>query len=248
MIGTDKQVSWANAIIANIQSQHPDILLPNVTLADWWIKHRYSNIEDILLEADRVDISTSFTSVYPRFNRQHALHALAQLDDFLVLDCETTGVGKQAEVCELAVVDYKSGDVLFNSLLKPYNLDGYESSKAREVNGISSAELANSPTLLDMWPYILCILQSKHITAFNADFDLRMIRNSAYKWCIADVPLFSATCLMKLTTAFLNMDYWVSLDEAADYFVVKGGNRHRALGDTLTTIEVVRIMKDWSEQ
>jgi len=164
------------------------------------------------------------------------------MDDFLVLDVESTGIGKSAEICELAIVDYKTGSVLFDSLLCPYNLDGYESSKAREINGIGTKELVSAPPLNAVWPEILDILQSKHITSFNTDFDLKMIRNSVQKWGI-DVPPFAATCLMKLCTAFLDLDYWISLEEAAEYFGIENTARHRALGDTLTTIEVVKKMK-----
>lgn len=187
-------------------------------------------------------VKTPFTSIFPRFNNWHAVQALNQLDDFLVLDTETTGVGKNAEMCELAIVDFKTGTILFNSLLHPYNLDGYESSKAREVNGISTQELYNAPPLPETWSDILKILQSKHLTSFNTQFDIPMIRNSAMKWDL-EVPPLDATCLMKLSMAFLNLDFWPNLDEVASYFCVDTTARHRALGDVLTTIEIVKKMK-----
>jgi DNA polymerase III subunit epsilon len=188
-------------------------------------------------------MKSPFTSIYPRLNRFHALHTLKNLDDFLIIDCETTGVDKHSEITELAIVDYQSGQVMFNSLLRPYVLDGYENSKARGVSGISTRELLNAPSLLEVWDEVFMALQWKHLTAFNSDFDLRMIRNSAHIWGI-DIPPLEATCLMKLTTAFFNLDYWLSLDEAAKHFGVDLGIRHRALGDALVTREVVIKMKD----
>ncbi len=190
----------------------------------------------------QMGVKSPFTSVYPRYNSWHAIQALNQLDEFIVLDTETTGIGKQAEVCEIAIVDFRSGDVLLNTLIQPKNLDGYEVSKAREINGISQADLLFAPTLFTVWPEVLRILQSKHVTVFNADFDLKMVRNSAQKWGV-DVPPFAATCLMKLVTAFLSLDYWLSLDEAAEYFGIATNSRHRALGDVLTTIEIIKRIK-----
>lgn len=188
-------------------------------------------------------VKSPFTSVYPRLTRFHAMHALKNLDEFLIVDTESTGVDKHSEITELAVVDYQTGQVLFNSLLKPYVLDGYEKSKARGVSGISTRELLNAPTLLEVWDEVFMALQWKHLTAFNADFDLRMIRNSAHTWGI-DIPPLEGTCLMKIATAYFNLDYFVSLDEAAKHFGIDLGKRHRALGDTLVTREVVIKMKD----
>ena len=191
----------------------------------------------------KVGINTPFTSIFPRYNSWHAIQALKQLEDFLVLDTETTGIGKKAELCEIAIVDFQTEQVLFNSLIKPRDLEGYETGKAREVNGISQDELMNAPTLPDVWPEILRILQSKHITSFNTDFDLKMIRNSAYRWSL-DVPPFAATCLMKLAMAFFDLDYWPNLDEIAQHFSIETASRHRALGDVLTTMEIIRRMKE----
>jgi DNA polymerase III subunit epsilon len=142
-------------------------------------------------------------------------------------------------------VDYQSGDVLFNSLLHPSTLDIYETSRAREVSGISTMDLLQAPPLWKLWPDVLDILQAKPVTAFNADFDIRMIRNSLIKWDSGiGVPALEATCLMKIITAYHNLDYWVSLEEAAKYFGIVNTNSHRALADVLTTVEIVRKMKE----
>jgi len=192
----------------------------------------------------KMTVQSPFTTVYPRYNRYHAVQALKQLgDEFLVLDCESNGVGKTAELTELAILDFKTGNVLFNSLLHPRDLDGrYEVSKSRQVSGIGILELWAAPTLPEKWDEILPILQSKHITSFNTTFDLPLIRNSANKWDLECPPL-AATCLMKIATAYLNLDFWVSLQEAAGYFAIDDNIQHRALGDAMTTREMVRKMK-----
>lgn len=247
LVGSPKQKSYALSILKKAAKRYPDVDLLSISVnAGWWIANA-KQLDDILgSEQTNGYVVSPFTYTFPRYSRSDAINALKQLDDFIVLDCESTGVGKGAEVCELAIVDYRSGDVLFNSLLHPYNLDGYDTSKAREVNGISSALLCVAPSLPEVWPDVLAILQSKHVTSFNTQFDLPLIRGSVQIWDI-EVPPIPATCLMKLTTAFLERDFYVSLDEASSFFCVEPGMRHRALGDCLTTIEVIRAMKHIAE-
>ena len=191
-------------------------------------------------------IRTPFTSAYPRYTIRDAIEAIKALgDNFIVVDTETTNIGKKAEVLDIAIVDFRTEKVLFNSLIHPKSLgEDYEVSKARAINGISQESLINAPTLPDVWDEVLGILKSSHITAFNADFDLRVIRNSAYKWMI-DVPPLYASCWMKISQAFLLLDFWPSLDEVAEHFavVVDESNRHQALGDCVLTIECIKRMR-----
>ena len=195
----------------------------------------------------KMDVQTSFTSLYPRYNRWHAIQALDKLEDFLILDTETTGLGKQAEMSEIAIVDYRSGQVLLNTLIQPINLEKYEVSKARELTGISTDMLLDSPMLIDIWDDILSLLQAKHVTSFNTDFDLKMIRNSARLAGIRSIPPLYATCLMKLCTAYCNYDYSMSLEEARVRFQPDTSTfeskAHRALFDTLLTREIIRKLK-----
>ena len=248
LIGSPRQVAYALQIIKKAQKRYPHMdLLEISTSSKWWIANA-KQLDDILGNSEPSNgiIVSPFTYTFPRYSRQDAIQALKQLDDFTVLDCESTGVGKKAEVCELAIVDFKTGTTLFNSLIHPHCLEGYEVSKAREVNGITQEELTHAPILPQKWDEILSILTSKHVTVFNASFDIPLIRGSAQIWDI-EVPPIPATCLMKIATSFLERDFYVSLDEAMAYFCVDNSSRHRALGDTLATVEIVKAMKHIAE-
>lgn len=243
LIGSPKQVAYALQIIKKTQKRFPNRDLRAINSSSvWWIANE-KNLNEILSEQSNSQVVTPFTYTFPRYSKSDAIQALNQLDDFLVLDCESNGVGKHAECTELAIVDFKTDEVLFNSLIRPYRLsEEYETSKAKEVSGISREELLHAPVLPEVWPDILAILQSKHLTSFNVQFDIPLIRGSAQIWDI-EVPPIPATCLMKITTAFLARDFYASLDEAMSYFCVDNSSRHRALGDTLATCEIVRAMK-----
>lgn len=74
---------------------------------------------------------------------------------------------------------------MFGSLVKPFNPPVRHNGKAMEKNGIAREELATVPTLPELWEGLLPLLTDYSLAAFNADFDVPMIRHSAYLWHIA---------------------------------------------------------------
>ena len=60
----------------------------------------------------------------------------------LILDTETTGLGDDAEVVELAVIDC-AGAVLLDTLVRP---SGPVPAEAAAIHGITDAMLADAPT------------------------------------------------------------------------------------------------------
>ena len=70
------------------------------------------------------------------------------LNDFLVLDTETTGLETHDQVVELAILD-ENGKTLYHSLFSP---DVPMNPFARRKNRISDAELAHAPKFIDEWP------------------------------------------------------------------------------------------------
>ena len=253
LVGSDKQQNWARRIINELQEQ-TDKALPVVKEASFWIDHRNSSIDDIFNDAmalslDLNAISTAFTTRYSRYSRADAIQALDSLEHAVVLDTETSGLqsNKKSEVIELAIVDL-NGDILFNSLLKPFHFDDYgskDTQKAQDVHKISREELEVSPTLPDVWPLLCSILVSHPIIAYNDNFDIPILRRSIFKWDINPPRLYS-TCAMKMFSAYLEQDEYFSLEYACNYLNIdrsQFGDSHRALADTLATVELLRKMK-----
>src|SRR5699024_3788327 len=68
----------------------------------------------------------------------------------VVLDTETTGLGPEAAVIEVAALDAATGEVLLDTLVNP---DGDQvEPAAAAVHGITEAELARAPTWPQVWP------------------------------------------------------------------------------------------------
>ena len=93
------------------------------------------------------------------------------------LDTETTGLGSDAELCEMAVVDHR-GNVVLNTLVKPLRSIP---AAATAIHGIRDEEVASAPSL----PEILEGAQGRFILSgqtrlgiYNADYDLRLMRQS----------------------------------------------------------------------
>lgn len=246
LVGSPRQVSWARQIISTLSREFPGEGLPDISSAAWWIQYRDASLGELWRLADNYQdtISTPFTATYPRYTHDDAVNALHQLVDFIVIDAETTGVNKQSEIVELAMVDFQSGEVLYDSLIQPHTIPTkWDESSAHKANGITLAELLDANPLTEEWNQILAVIQDRNLTSYNADFDMRMIRNSAWLNGLQAPPL-TGTCLMKLATAWLELDYYPSLDDVMNYFGITNDARHRAAGDALATREVVLKMME----
>lgn len=186
---------------------------------------------------------------FPRYGRSEAKETLRLLETHgaIVIDLETDGLGKKANIVEIAMVEYPSRRIFLNTLLRPPDLEGYANSEAARIHGISLEELQAAPTLPEVWPTIADILAGTQvIVSYNATFDMPVLRNNAQRYGLA-VPRLEAVCAMKLYSAYRDSDFWWSLDEAAEQMGIdqlQFGQAHRALADTLTTVTLLAAMRD----
>jgi len=249
LLGTPKQVRWARRIQADLRSHHPGRVLPDAPFASFWIDHRAASIDELIAAAQDDTLRYSpFSSRYPRFSRDEAIATLAPLasGDYLVLDTETTGIGKGHELTEIAVVDRRER-VLLQSRVQPTTLATYVGSAAEKTTGISAEVLADAPTFAEVWPDLGPLLSSgSPVLAYNAAFDGPMIRRSARASGITSPPL-DMLCAMRLFSAFMEADDAYKLGEACDVAGIELGVTgeliaHTALGDALATARLVAWM------
>ncbi len=175
----------------------------------------------------------------PTRNRQAAI-AQAQIElnrQPVYLDTETTGLGDADQIVEIGIVDGE-GSVLFESLVKPI---GRMTPDAMRVHHITDAMVANAPTWKEVWPQVEAVLTGRRIGIYNADFDLRMLRQSHRAHQLPWQPqAVSSFCIMKLYARFRGErnyrtgDFrWHSLDEAGYQCRIDLPNAHRAAADAL---------------
>ncbi len=155
----------------------------------------------------------------------------------VVFDTETTGLGRNAEIIEIAAMDM-DGNVLVDSYVKPR---GIIPNEATAVHGIVLGDLSDAPTFDILWKGALEeLFRRRVVSAYNVDFDMKMIRQSLRIYGLHLGRGIETVCIMKMFAEYRgewdsrNNHYkWYSLENAARYFgldIPKG--LHRAMADT----------------
>lgn len=162
-----------------------------------------------------------------------------------ILDTETTGLGDDAEIVEIAVID-NTGKTLLQSLVKPTKPIPAEIS---EIHKITDAMVAEAPSWPEVHAQLLQILRGRRLVIWHADFDLRLISQSAAAHGMA-APVLEAECAQTAYKRF----YGEPGDEpgkvrrqrlikaAAQQGVEIQGQAHRAEVDCMTTLAVIAAM------
>lgn len=179
------------------------------------------------------------------------LMKVVKSDNFVILDTETTGL-ETGEIVEIAIID-NHGKTLLQSLVKPVN--GIPDD-AVAVHKITNEMVAHAPIFPEIAPRMLKAIAGKTVIAWNAVYDRKMLHKSAEASQIDKIDwkeLNNWICAMEAYAEFkgdwdnYHQSYrWHKLNNAAWNCHVKIEDAHRALGDCLTTLGVVRYMfRDW---
>lgn len=157
----------------------------------------------------------------------------ADRDDFVILDVETTGMGRVDQVIEVCVLG-SQGETLLDTLVQ---FDG--ENKAFHINGIEEEELLRAPPWTEISSVLSTIFSGVHVLTYNVDFDRRMIAQTCHRLEVPDVTKrpVSWFCLMRAYRSLYRLRRQVSLDTACsreNIFLDPGlpHERHRAWGDT----------------
>lgn len=170
--------------------------------------------------------------------------------DPIFIDTETTGFSPQDVVIEIGVVD-AAGQTLFESLIKPSIPIPAD---AMAVHGITELMVADAPSWRDAWPALKAVLEGRFVGMYNADFDLRMMKQTHERywldWPLNDKRFF---CVMRLYAAFYGQvsprgeGYrFHKLEAAGAACGIPLPNSHRAVDDALLTAALFRYMADYS--
>jgi len=167
----------------------------------------------------------------------------------IFLDTETTGVGLYDLVIEIGIVDLE-GNVLFNSLINPGRPIPQDSSK---VHGITDEMVAEAPSLKTAWSEIEDILHNRAIGMYNADFDYRLMKQSAdnagLPWSIQRDQAF---CVMNMFAAWYgewnrraNNFRSQKLEFAGKFCGIDLPNNHQAVDDAKLTAALLKYLAEY---
>lgn len=170
----------------------------------------------------------------------------------IFLDTETTGVGLYDLVIEIGIVDLE-GNVLFNSLINPGRPIPQDSSK---VHGITDEMVAEAPSLKTAWSEIEDILHNRAIGMYNADFDYRLMKQSAdnagLPWSIQRDQAF---CVMNMFAAWYgewnrraNNFRSQKLEFAGKFCGIDLPNNHHAVDDAKLTAALLKYLAEYEQK
>ena len=171
--------------------------------------------------------------------------------DLVVLDTETTGTGATDEIVEIAVIS-ATGTPLLESLVRPNRPIPKE---ATRIHGITDADVQSAPTILELLVDLRGILEGRVVTAYNLDFDARLLNSSLQAWGAKwpypgrghNESWIESACIMQLYAEFWGAwsHYhksftWQALDRALfQCGLHMEGPLHRAMTDAQAALAVL---------
>lgn len=159
---------------------------------------------------------------------------------FVVVDLETTGTGRDAEITEIGAVKVMGGEVQgeFSTLVNPRRsvITPFVSS----LTGITNSMVADAPTLASVLPSFLEFAHGAVLVAHNAPFDIGFLRRACqeldYRW-----PRPVVIDTVKVARATLSREEVRNhrLGTLASFFNTATTPNHRALDDARATVDVL---------
>jgi DNA polymerase III subunit epsilon len=181
---------------------------------------------------------------------RHADAGMSQLS-FVVFDLETTGLEPSAgdEIISLGAVRVRGGEVIredhFLALVQPRRPIPAASTR---VHGITDAMVAGRPRLGEVLPHFVQFLGDSVPVAHVASFDLAFLNPRLTEGGLPPIdPDFVLDTLLLTYSLFPASDGF-NLEEIAERFGLAVIGRHTALGDALTTAEILVRLLDVLDQ
>lgn len=167
----------------------------------------------------------------------------------LVLDTETTGIGADAEIVEIAVLD-SDGQTMLNTLIRPTLAIPEE---ATAVHGITNEEVASCRAFDAIIEPLADLLEGRHLVIYNVDFDMKMM-NQSLRARRAAIPDWRALQVQPFDAMIHYAEWygekndwnswkWQKLSDAAEQCGIEPPpDLHRARADCELTLRVMRHM------
>jgi DNA polymerase III epsilon subunit family exonuclease len=155
------------------------------------------------------------------------------------LDVETTGLSPWFgdRICEIAIVRCRGNEIVdtFDTLVNP---ERPISPGASRVNGLTDDDVAEAPPFTEIANKAKPLLDEAIIVCHNVPFDLGFLSSEFHRLGNEFPPVET------IDTLYLAREYFDfdsnSLQSIAEYLMLDTPNAHRALGDALTTRDVLQ--------
>jgi DNA polymerase III epsilon subunit-like protein len=199
----------------------------------------------------RNEISTRFLETHPPVfvdnSHDNAIkwaRDLLEASKAIIIDTETTGLDRDDEILQLAVIDLQ-GNVLLETLVRSAKPIAPEASA---VHGITAQCVASSPTFAELYEKIAGLISERDLVAYNADFDRRMMLQTCKNHGLPEFEFAEWHCAMKKYGHFWGERYdngnfrQHSLTNACIQQDIAIHGTHQATKDCLLTLELIKVM------
>jgi len=167
------------------------------------------------------------------------------MNNYIILDTETTGLDNNAEIVEIAVIDM-NGEILLDTLIKPMRPIP---AGATAIHGITNEMVTDAPTYDQIHPKLIKLLEKYPCGIYNESYDVRLIRQTSALYGITfDSRLYKFWCVMLDYANAHQEGVWAKLGYAYQHAIQNTGaeaitlTAHRAVADCLMALEVVKFL------
>lgn len=161
-------------------------------------------------------------------------------DGFVIIDLETTGFDRDptVEVVEVAILNHK-GETLLNTLVKPIEMippDAYR------IHGIDNDDVTDAESFPSFYPQMAVLLNGKTVVSYNYTFEENVLKHICRRHQLDPIKPSQWFCAMRKYQEYAGRYSFSKLGEACKREGVKVENTHRALGDCIMTLALLRKM------
>ena len=172
--------------------------------------------------------------------------AILQNTEFVVIDCETTGISPiESAITEIAAVSICGGEIT-GSLHSLINPEQELTERIIRLTSITNEELVNCPTIDKVLPSLVEFIGNKIIIGHNIKFDIAFINSALSRY---SYPILSNDYIDTLTISRkLYADEVINfkLSTLAKYINATNRPTHRAYSDVLATIDLFHSLVERS--
>lgn len=156
------------------------------------------------------------------------------VDEYTVIDIETTGIGPKHRIVELAGVKFCGDRVIdvFDTYVDPgMPIPSY----ATAVHGIRDADVADAPTIREIMPYFCKFIGDSPIVGHNVRFDLDFLLRNGMNLNLQNRYIFDTLALSRKYVLDAPNH---KLETMIQWFGINFDKRHRAKDDSIATGEL----------
>lgn len=165
----------------------------------------------------------------------------------LILDVESTGLEADSELVQIGIVDL-AGNVLLDALLRPA---GPIPPGATDVHGLTDSHVAAAVSFPYLHAAIARLIIDRHVIAYNADFDLRMLDQTCRRYGRPELLAKRWHCAMQHYAAYYGEwnEYhgnyrWQSLTDACHQQNITVEGAHSAVADCRLTLALIKAIAE----